>query len=266
MSALVATARYEFRMQVRKRSMWFVTGGSVLLLLLLTSSLIRDLIDGSDPKGTMVTVAFQANLLLLIGYGCLLADRLIRDDHLHVAPVLDATPARPATRLIGKYLGACSAAGTPIAVVYFGVALAYAVKTGEPVALPWALALFGTVIVPALLLVGAWAFAVPLLMPAPLFRVLFVGYWFWSMIDPALLPTPGRTLVDPHGGYPIQVLFGYHGPNGNITWAGPTPGAALNVLRPDPSPAVAWLSIGVLLALAVAALYAAHALRARTAR
>lgn len=266
MSAFTATARYEFHMQVRKRSTWIVAGLSVLLLVVLTNRLLQDLLTGSDPKGTMVTAAFQANLLLPIGYGCILADRLVRDDRLHVAPILDATPAGPVARLLGKYLGSCLAAGAPIAVVYFGLAVVYAVRNGEPVALAWALALFGTVILPALVFVGAFALAVPLVLPAPLFRVLFVGYWFWSVIDPALLPTLGWSLLYPHGGYPIEALFDYHGRNGNITWAGPVPGAALNFLRPEPTVATAWLSIGVLLALAAAALSAANALRARSAR
>jgi hypothetical protein len=80
------------------------------------------------------------------------------------------------------------------------------------------------------------------------------------------MPTLSRTVLYPIGGYPIQALFGNDGPNHNITWAGPRPGAVLNFLRPEPTPAVAWLSIGVLLAAAATALYAAHALRARAAR
>lgn len=267
MNVLLAVARYESRMHLRKRSIWITTGLTVLLMVLLSGGTVSGFFDGPDPEAVMVFTAFQVNLLLPVGYGCLLADRLIRDDRLHVAPILDATPAQPGIRLLGKYLGVCAAGAAPIAVVYFGGATAYAVRGGEPAALAWALAAFVTVIVPGLLFVGAWALAVPLVMPAPLFRVLFVGYWFWgNVIDPSLLPTLGRTLVYPIGGYPIEALFDYHGPNGNITWAGPVPDATLNVLRPEPTAAIAWLSIGVLLALAAAVLYAAHALRARTAR
>ncbi|WP_255274229.1 hypothetical protein [Actinomadura madurae] len=41
------------------------------------------------------------------------------------------------------------------------------------------------------------------------------------------------------------------------------PGATLNLLRPDPTPATAWISIAILLALAAAALAGGHAVRAR---
>lgn len=48
--------------------------------------------------------------------------------------------------------------------------------------------------------------------------------------------------------------------------AGPVPGALFNFLRPEATAATAWLSIGVLLALATLVLTAAPALRARTTR
>ena len=44
------------------------------------------------------------------------------------------------------------------------------------------------------------------------------------------------------------------------------PGATLNFLRPEPTPATAWLSVGILLALAAAALAGGYTLRARRAR
>jgi hypothetical protein len=265
MSATLACARYELRMQLRRWSMWVSTAIIAVLIPLLSSGVVDDVLD-AGPKDAMVYAAFHANLLLPIGYGCLLADRLIRDTRLRVAPILDATPTSPVARLIGKYAGACTAVAAPIAVVYFGIASLYVGKTGEMRALAWAVAAFGAIIAPALLYVGALALAAPLVIPAPLFRVLFVGYWFWSTVDPTVMPTLSRTVLYPIGGYPIQALFGNDGPNHNITWAGPRPGAVLNFLRPEPTPAVAWLSIGVLLAAAATALYAAHALRARATR
>jgi hypothetical protein len=48
--------------------------------------------------------------------------------------------------------------------------------------------------------------------------------------------------------------------------AGPEPGAVFNFLRPEVTATTAWLSIGVLLALATLVLTAAPALRARTTR
>jgi hypothetical protein len=266
-----ASLRYEFRMQVRKRSVWIVPALTVLLFLLIGGSLLRDLFDPNErPAEARVAVAglaIQVYGLLTIGYGCLLADRLIRDDRLRVAPILDATPAGPGARLLGKYLGTAAATAIPIVVVYFGLAAAYAVDTGAPYALGWALATCGLVIVPGLLFVAAFALAVPLIMPAPLFRVLFVGYWLWgNLVGPDMMPTLSRTLIHPLGGYPLVALLDFHGIDGDETWAGPVPGATLNFLRPEPTPLTAWLSIGVLLVLAAVALAGGNALRTRRAR
>lgn len=267
---LGASLRYEFRMQVRKRTVWIVPALTVVLFLLIGGSLLRDLFDPNErpaeARTAVVGLAVQVYGLLSIGYGCLLADRLVRDDRLRVAAVLDATPARPGARLVGKYIGAGAATAVPILVVYFGFAVAYAVDTGAPHALGWALATSAVVIVPGLLFVAAFALTVPLVMPAPLFRVMFVGYWIWgNAVAPDMMPTLARTLVHPLGGYPLDALLDFHGIEGDDTWAGPVSGATLNFLRPDSTPATAWLSIAVLLALAAAALVGGHALRARRA-
>jgi ABC-2 type transport system permease protein len=270
-SVFGASLRYEFRMQVRKRSVWIVPALTLVLFVLIGGSLLRDLFDPNErpaeARTAVVALAIQIHGLLSIGFGCLLADRLIRDDRLRVAPVLDATPAGPGVRLLGKYLGAGAATAIPIVVAYFGFAAAYAINTGAPEALGWALAACGVAIVPGLLFVAAFALAVPLIMPAPLFRVLFVGYWLWgNVVGPAMMPTLAGTLIHPLGGYPLVALLNFRGIDGDELMAGPVPGATLNFLRPDPTPALAWLSIGVLLALAAAALAGGHALRVRRAR
>jgi hypothetical protein len=262
-----AAFRYEFLMQVRKRSMWIANGLIVLLLALLSARGLGDLLADPAAKQTMASTALLLNVILPTAYGCFLADRLVRDDRLGVAAILDATPAPAAGRLAGKYLGSCAAAAIPLAIVYFGFAALYAATAGRLVALGWAVALFAVVILPAVLFVGAFALVVPLLMPAPLFRVLFVGYWFWgNSINPKTMPTLASSLVTPVGSYPVQALFGYPEPGETATIAGPVPGAVFNFLRPEATTATAWLSIGVLLVLATLVLTAAPALRARTTR
>jgi hypothetical protein len=271
MSAFVAALRYEFRMQVRKRAVWLVPALTVLLFLLIGGSLLRDLFDATEgrtiAKAAMIDLGLQLNVLLPIGYGCLLADRLIRDDRLRVTPILDATPARKGPRLLGKYLGAAAATAIPIVAIYATLAVAYAVHREAPAALGWALVTFGLVILPGLLFVAAFALAVPLIMPAPLFRVLFVGYWIWgNVIGPDMVPTLARSVIQPIGGYPINALLDYYGGDGGMVLAGPVSGAMLNFLRPEPTALAGWLSIGVLLALAAAALAGGQALRAHRAR
>jgi hypothetical protein len=104
-------------------------------------------------------------------------------------------------------------------------------------------------------------------MPAPLFRVLFIGYWFWgNAISPELMPTLSRTVIHPAGGYPIEAFFHFSAADGPGTWAGPVAGATLNVLRPHPTPAIAWLSIALLVLLAGVALGSAHLRRLRGTR
>jgi hypothetical protein len=269
--AFGASLRYEFHMQIRKRSVWIVPALTLVLFVLIGGSLLRDLFDpGERPpeaRTAVVALAVQLHALLSIGFGCLLADRLIRDDRLRVAPILDATPTSPGARLTGKYLGAGAATAIPIVLAYFGLVVAYALDTGAPDALGWALAACGVVFVPGLLFVAAFALAVPLVMPAPLFRLIFVGYWLWgNVVTPDTMPTLARTLIHPLGGYPLTALLGFHGIDGTDTWAGPIPGATLNFLRPDPTAATAWLSIGLLVTLAAAALAGGHALRVRRAR
>lgn len=261
---VIAVARYELVMMLRKRSLWLTNAVIVLLLVLFNARGWGDVLRDPDVRETVASTVFLFNLMLPVGYGCLLADRLIRDDRLGVAPILDATPVSPAGRLVGKYLGVCAACAVPLAVVLFGFAAVYAVTAGQPVALAWAAVAYAVVVVPAVLFVGAFALTVPLIMPAPLFRVLFVGYWFWGNgISPAVMPTTSQSVLSPIGVYPNQELVGFRA---DLTLAGPVPGATLNFLRPEASPATAWLSIGVLLAVAALALGVTQTLRARTTR
>ncbi|MEV7625191.1 hypothetical protein [Actinoplanes sp. NPDC089786] len=254
---MITAARYELRMMLRKRSLWVSLGVIVVLLAAVGSQQVREVIRQDDPKGAMLSGALLVNIFLPVAYGCLLADRLVRDHRLGVAAILDATPASPVARLTGKYLGVCAAVTAPVALAYFGFAVAYAIASGRFAALGWALAAFALVLLPAVLFVGAFALAVPLVVPAPLFRVLFVGYWFWgNSITPDTMPTLAHSIVTPIGSYPMQELLGFR-IRGGETIAGPVPGAALNFLRPEATPVTAWLSIGVLLVLAALALAAA---------
>jgi ABC-2 type transport system permease protein len=264
---MIATLRYELRMQVHRRALWTVYGLMLVLLLLVIRSGLPAIL--SQPSRTaMVRVTIFCNLLLPLGYAFLLSDRLVRDHRLGVASVLDATPAGRWRRLLGKYLGAVAGGAIPVAVISFGFAAAYAVRNDDASALLWASAVFSAVSLPALLFAGALALAGPLLMPASVSRILFFAYWIWSsyLVPPRQIPTFAQTIVSPMGGYPIQVFFGYHGLHAaSSDWAGPVPGALFNSLRPPPTTAAAWLSIAILLGLTALVLLAAHLVtRSRT--
>ncbi len=262
MTALRACLRYELRMQLRKRSLWITMGALAVLTVLVGPQNVGKVFAEEDPAAAMVFGGQLVMLLLPVGFGVLLADRLVRDDQLNVRQVLDTTPAGPDARLTGKYVGACLAGALPIVGIYLLVAVGHVVRHGDPAALGYALAMTVGVLAPGLAFVGAFAMLCPLLMPAPLFRVLFVGYWFWAnLVDPTIMPTLNQTLLRPVNGYVIALL----GPaDGDL--AGPVPGAALNLLRPAATTGTAWLSVAVLLVMAVFALAAARTLLARTTR
>lgn len=260
-NTFVATMRYEFTMQWHKRSVWLVTGALALLVIAIGRGQLSWVFGASDTRLAMAHAAQLLQLLLPVGYGCLLADRLVRDRQIGVAEVLDATPAGGAARLAGKYVGSCAATALPILVLFLVVAAAYGISEGDWAAAGWALAIFVVVTLPGLAFVGAAALAFPLVMPAPLFRVLFVGYWFWgNAVAPAAMPTTAQTLLAPEGSYGLRQFFGYE------TEIIRPPSDPFNVLRPAVSTATALLSIALLAGLAVLMLAGARAVQARSTR
>ncbi|MGW0591556.1 hypothetical protein [Streptosporangium sp. NPDC002607] len=275
---MIATFRYEFRMQIRRPVLWIVYGLTFAALVAIQPKTYATLNlgggEGTVPQTAMVASATLLMSLLPIVYGCLLADRLVRDRRLGVAGILDTTPTGRTTRLIGKYLGTCAATVIPLALAYFGRAVAYAITEGEPSALGWAVAVFVAAIVPGLLFVGALALAGPLLMPPMLFQVLFVVYWFWgNLIPPSMMPTVSHSILSPNSQYVAYGLLGYHSPElpPNVIRSpegevyGPWPGgAALDFLRPVATESVAFLWIGVMIVLALSVLSLARLHATRT--
>lgn len=272
---MIAAFRYEFLMQIRRPVLWIVYALTFAVIVVSFGRSYVELnlgTDRHDPTTAMIVSADLLMLLLPIVYGCLLADRLVRDRRLGVVGVLDATSTGHTSRLIGKCLGTCAATAVPFALAYFGRAVVYAIVEGEPSALGWAVAVFVTTTVPALLFVGALALAGPLLMPPMLFQVLFVVYWFWgNIIPPWMMPTLADTILSPNSRYVAYGLLGYRPAQqppavlvepGYYTY-GAVPEAALNFLRPEAGVAVALLWIGVMLVLAVSVLSLArlHAIR-----
>jgi hypothetical protein len=267
MNARLATARYEALMQLRKPALWLGSAGLLAVMVAASRSQVLGVAREPRAQVAVLDVTLATGFLLPLVAGCVLADRLVRDLRLGVRPLLDATPAGGGARLVGKYVGSCAAAATPGAGCLFGFAVVYGAVRADVGALGWAVLGFAAVTVPAVLFVGAFALLCPLVMPPPMFRVLFVGYWFWgNALSPEAMPTPNGTLLSPLGGYPARALLRYPGHGiTSVVRAGPVPHAMLNSLRPPPTPLTATLSIAVLIATAAAALVAAHALVTRYA-
>ncbi|WP_030442344.1 hypothetical protein [Actinoplanes subtropicus] len=267
MTAFLAATRYELRMQLRRPALWVTY--ALLLVVLAAFSGLLSIWHETDPKIAMVRTAISEEIPLPVGFAFLLADRMVRDVRLDVADLLDAAPASGLGRLLGKYTGSGLATAAPIAAIYFGYAISYAVAHRSAAALVWAPAVFATVLAPGLAVAGALAVCLPSVVPPPVFRTLFVGFWVWSswLIPATAVPTLAQTVLSPTNGYPLEVFFGYHGSHGGTDlWAGPAPGATLNALRPAPEVATAGLSMALLLASAAAVLALTHVLRTRPAR
>ncbi|MGH2518105.1 MAG: hypothetical protein ACRDHP_20875, partial [Ktedonobacterales bacterium] len=120
LSALAGAFHYEFRMQVRRPSVW-------ITFLVFTALLFYLLNQGQENLGVMLSSAvahqplstviaswaFNVNTYLPICVGALLANRLPRDRRTKVDELFTALPAPLGTRLMGKYLGSLAATMLP---------------------------------------------------------------------------------------------------------------------------------------------------------
>ena len=238
--------RYEFRMQLRKRSLWIST------VLLLTFAVVtqgdrgpRHVPMEATAREVMGNWTVLFWIMLPLVFGVVLADRVVRDRRLGVRGLLLGLPVGEGRLLAGKYLGGIAATGLPGLLALLAAAGYEAVHRGTIATFEWALVGFLTVMLPGLAFVAGFALVCPLLVSAPLFRVLFVGYWFWgNLTAPRFLPSLTGTLLTPVGAYPASWLLGEP-----VMHAG-VPGW-LAMLRPEPTGAAALGSVALLLVIGV---------------
>jgi len=255
MRTVLAAARYEFRMQITRRTTWITS-------LLLAVLLLAGSIPHWDPANTFAAdigiYAMLFNILPPVVFGALLADRAVRDGRLGVEELLDSLPTPPTARLWGKYLGTAAACLLPLLVTWCLALVRAGASRHDWHALPLGLGAFAAIEVPALLFVAAFALACPTVLGAPLFRVLLVGYWFWgNLVTAQVMPTPSGTWLAPLGDHARLAFFG----GGPFADPHSYAGAAQSV-------AAGLGSIAVQLTAAGAALVAltAHQARRRAAR
>lgn len=208
LSAFAGATYYEFRMQLRRKSIWIAT----FLTSLIVFTGLRNPWNFSHETSVSVVVAqwsITCNAFLPIVFGVLLADRLPRDQRLHLPELLDALPASSGSRLTGKYLGSALATAAPIFIVYL-TGIAYVlIDRHDPLAIPLGLAAFLTVNLPGLLFVAAFSIVMPAILWVPLYQFLFVGYWFWgNLLSPTYgIPTISTTLLTPLGSFAAAGFF-----------------------------------------------------------
>ncbi len=205
-SAFGGVVRYEFRMQVRRRSVWIVLLGLGVLTLLVDRVSLRD----ASPHRAVLW-ALGVNTILPLAFGIMLADRLPRDEHLHIDALFTGLPISRISRLLGKYLGATLATMAPIVLILLAGLIAMLFTWGQAAMVPQTLAAFLTINLPGLLFVAAFSLAVPLFMPVPVYQVLFTGYWFWgNLLKPTVfgIPTLSDSLLTPIGQQRAGYFFG----------------------------------------------------------
>ena len=213
-SVFLGVFTYEFRMQLRRRSIWITMILIVLLLLLLLSRGIGvDHILNSLKRHPIQDIVVYwtdiVNAILPIAVGVLLADRLPRDRKTKVDELLTSMPGALSIRLLGKYLGSMVATLVPLLIFYLlglGVIL---YQTQNAMALLIALEAFTTIVLPGIFFISAFSIACPAIMWVPLYQFLFVGYWFWgNLLSPGSgIPTLNNTLLTPIGEYQSQGFF-----------------------------------------------------------
>jgi hypothetical protein len=190
---LLGVLVYEYKMQIRRRSLWIAFIACALLLTRTLLNVVREPrlfgLANSAPLNTIVIVAlFTTNLLLPIPFGVFLADRLPRDRRTIVNELFSSTPGTLSTRIIGKYLGSSLASIVPMFVCFSVLTAFLLYETHNLLTIPLFLLDFVLIVLPGLLFVAAFSIACPAIIWVPLYQFLFIGYWFWGN---ALSPDTG---------------------------------------------------------------------------
>jgi len=202
--SLRGTIAYEFRMQIRRLSVWLMllATGALSLSVMISGRLVSTRVESTASTAEQVAEwAFVAQLLLPIGFGVLLADRVPRDRRLHTDELLAAMPIPDWATLAGKYLGGFAATLVPIVLVYTAGLAWLASYTGDTATvLGIGIPSFVVVNLPGLLFVAGFSIVCPIVFSVPVYQFLFVGYWFWgNLLSPQVLPTISNTWLTPIG-------------------------------------------------------------------
>jgi hypothetical protein len=205
---------YEFKMQIRRRSLWIV-------FLCFAALIFRSLLSTiSGPTGTglarfpffslIAEGVYISNILLPIPFGIFLADRMARDQRTRVDELFTSMPGSLSLRIIGKYFGSILASFLPMSVCYVIIVGLLLYSTHNILVIPLFLLDFTIIVLPGLLFVAAFSIACPAILWVPLYQFLFVGYWFWgNVLTPASgIPTLSATILTPIGTYMMTGILG----------------------------------------------------------
>jgi ABC-2 type transport system permease protein len=212
LSIFLGSLRYEFRMQVRRRSLWITF---IVLGLFFTQFHIWDTPRIRTATDMVIYWTGVVQTYLAVAVGVLLADRLVRDRRTKVEELFNALPGTLSARILGKYLGCTLATLVPMFTVY-SLGVGYIIYHRQDIQiLPLALVTFAAIALPGVLFVAAFSLACPVILWVPLYQFLFIGYWFWgNLLPPVGIPTLSGTILTPVGGYMCTGFFNPAGREG----------------------------------------------------
>ncbi len=255
LKVVVGALRYEYRMQIRRVSLWVVLGlvGLVIFGIWFGKS---DLLYGyftraepghpslwvpPNPAESLLFWAQYMAMFFPLGVGLMLADRLARDARLHVDELCESAKSSLGGRLAGKFLGSTLATLTPLALIYFGLTVYIVGQSKTLSLLPLALALFAAVLLPGLLFVAGFSITLPAILRVPVYQFLFTGYWFWAnLMSPKVgIPSIVGTMLNAAGPWAQEGIF-------KFPWT---------FLSLDATPAAGYASIALLSVLGLAATF-----------
>jgi len=214
LSVASAALRYEFLMQIGRRSIWLVmiivSMLGVGLWLQVLSALPGTPQAAALGHGDAVMYLAQFTAWFLpLGVGLALADRLARDKTLQLNEILDTLPGSLGARLVGKYLGSILATLVPVLLIYLlGVGYVLS-RFHDQESLPLALAAFAAIPLPGILFAAGVSIALPVLLKVPAYQILFTGYWFWAnLMSPRFsIPSPVATMLNATGPWAQEAFF-----------------------------------------------------------
>ncbi|GCE30733.1 hypothetical protein KDA_62170 [Dictyobacter alpinus] len=237
------TFRYEFLMQIRRRSLWIgmLLIGALEIAIYARSPFVnqfvqRDL-DLPMPQ-TLASLALLLNFFLPATFGCMIADRVPRDRRTKMEELFNALPGALSVRLLGKYLGSVCATLIPMLLFFLAGVSFILYRTGNFESILLAIPVFMIITLPGILFISAFSLACPAVMWVPLYQFCFVGYWFWGNFLSSRngIPTLSDTLLAPAGKFMAVGIFG------------------LNHMDVSATPIQGWESVLLLTALALVAL------------
>jgi hypothetical protein len=207
----IGILRYEYKMSTRRPGLWIAF---IFLYLFYGITLFSPSSDplviptGDEMWRLTGQLAFMFNLFMPVIAGIIAADRVVRDRRLGVDELLDSTPLKRWTYILGKYTGVTLSVLTPV-FAFYAFILIVMLATGFPVQFGLiALLGFLAIIVPAYLFVVAFSLTCPVVIPLRVYQVLFTGYWFWgNYLNPEAFPSLSNTHLVPSGKVAMLAWF-----------------------------------------------------------